>query len=151
VVHIAGALYPRHRPQGRHHVHDEAQLRQAHNRAFHRAAGVWRRRTVTGATGKAAASEWSVKPEASQIGFEVSGAATPQGRLGQYKAEIEFDPDAPEQAAVRVLLNMNSAATGTADTDDAAKNRPNFLIPLNTQRRNTWPGARNPWALANTF
>ncbi len=27
----------------------------------------------------------------------------------------------PEQAAVRVLLNMNSAATGTADADDALK------------------------------
>ena len=77
---------------------------------------------VTGATGKAAASEWSVNPQASQIAFEVSGGGgATKGAFGQYKAEIEFDPDAPEQAAVRVLLNMNSAATGTADTDDALK------------------------------
>ena len=75
-----------------------------------------------GGAGKAAASEWSVKPEASQIAFEVSGGGnTTKGTFGQYKAEIEFDPDVPEQAAVRVLLNMNSAATGTADADDALK------------------------------
>jgi cytochrome b561/polyisoprenoid-binding protein YceI len=75
-----------------------------------------------GGAGKAAASEWSVNPQASQIGFEVSGGGnTTKGTFGQYKAEIEFDPDVPEQAAVRVLLNMNSAATGTADADDALK------------------------------
>jgi cytochrome b561/polyisoprenoid-binding protein YceI len=75
-----------------------------------------------GGAGKAAASEWSVKPEASQIGFEVSGGgSTTKGTFGQYKTEIEFDPDAPEQAAVRVLLNMNSAVTGTPDADDALK------------------------------
>ena len=75
-----------------------------------------------GAGGKAAASEWSVKPEASQIAFEVSGGGnTTKGTFGQYKAEIEFDPDLPEQTTVRVLLNMNSAATGTPDADEALK------------------------------
>ena len=75
-----------------------------------------------GGAGKAAASEWSVKPEASQIAFEVSGGGnTTKGAFGQYKAEIEFDPDAPGQTAVRVLLNMNSAATGTADADETLK------------------------------
>ncbi len=75
-----------------------------------------------GGTGKAAASEWSVNPQASQIAFEVSGSGnTTKGTFGQYKAEIEFDPDVPEQTAVRVLLNMNSAATGTADADEALK------------------------------
>ena len=75
-----------------------------------------------GGTGKAAASEWSVKPEASQIAFEATGGGyTTKGTFGQYRAEIEFDPDAPEQTAVRVLLNMNSAATGTADADEALK------------------------------
>jgi cytochrome b561/polyisoprenoid-binding protein YceI len=75
-----------------------------------------------GGTGKAAASEWSVKPEASQIGFEISGGgSTTKGTFGQYKTEIEFDPDLPEQAAVRVLLNINSVATGLADADDALK------------------------------
>ena len=75
-----------------------------------------------GGAGKAAASEWSVNPQVSQIGFEVSGGgSTTKGTFGQYKAEIEFDPDVPEQAAVRVLLNMNSAATGTADADEALK------------------------------
>lgn len=75
-----------------------------------------------GGAGKAAASEWSVKPEASQIAFEVSGGGdTTKGIFGQYKTEIEFDPDVPEKAAVRVLLNMNSAATGTPDADEALK------------------------------
>jgi len=73
-------------------------------------------------TGKAVASEWSVKPEASQIAFEATGGGyTTKGTFGQYRAEIEFDPDAPEQTAVRVLLNMNSAATGTADADEALR------------------------------
>ncbi len=75
-----------------------------------------------GGTGKAIANEWSVKPEASQIAFEATGGGyTTKGTVGQYRAEIEFDPDLPEEAAVRVLLNMNSAATGTADADEALK------------------------------
>ena len=73
-------------------------------------------------TGKAAASEWSVKPEASQIAFEASGGGSAtRGTFAQYRAEIEFDPDTPEQTSVRVLLDMNSAATGTADGDQTLK------------------------------
>ncbi|MGO9487125.1 MAG: YceI family protein [Rhodomicrobium sp.] len=71
---------------------------------------------------KAAASEWSIKPEASQIAFEATGGGqTARGTFAQYRAEIEFDPDLPEQTAVRVLLDMNSAATGDTDTDQQLK------------------------------
>ncbi|MGO9983866.1 MAG: YceI family protein [Rhodomicrobium sp.] len=75
-----------------------------------------------GSTGEALASEWSVKPEQSQIGFEASGSGyTTKGTIARYRAEIEFDPDEPQQAAVRILLDMTSAATGDPDTDQMLK------------------------------
>ncbi len=75
-----------------------------------------------GATGKALASEWSVKPEESQIAFEATGGGyTSKGTFAQYRTEIEFDPDLPEEASVTVLLDMDSAATGTADADRMLK------------------------------
>ncbi len=75
-----------------------------------------------GGAGKALASEWSVKPEGSQIGFEASGGGyTAKGTFSQYRTEIEFDPDVPEETSVRVLLDMSSAATGTADADQTLK------------------------------
>ena len=75
-----------------------------------------------GAMQKARASEWSVAPEKSQIAFEATGGGyTTQGAFGRYRAEIEFDPDEPAQASVNVLLDMNSAATGTADADQTLK------------------------------
>jgi cytochrome b561/polyisoprenoid-binding protein YceI len=68
------------------------------------------------------AFDWSVKPEKSQIAFEASGGGSmTKGTFGQYRAEIEFDPDLPDQTAVRVVINMNSASTGIADADDALK------------------------------
>ena len=73
-------------------------------------------------TGKALASEWSVKPGESQIAFEATGGGyTTKGTFAQYRTEIEFDPDLPEQTSVTVLLNMNSAATGMADADQTLK------------------------------
>ncbi|MGO9472652.1 MAG: YceI family protein [Rhodomicrobium sp.] len=75
-----------------------------------------------GSVGQARASEWSVKPEQSRIGFEATGSGyATQGAFGRYKAEIEFDPDEPGQASVRVLLDMNSAATGETETDQTLK------------------------------
>ncbi len=75
-----------------------------------------------GGAGKVFASEWSVKPELSKIAFEAAGSGyAANGTFGQYKAEIEFDPDTPAETSVRILLNMNSVATGTADVDDTLK------------------------------
>jgi cytochrome b561/polyisoprenoid-binding protein YceI len=80
-----------------------------------------------GAGEKASAYEWSIKPEASQIGFEASGGGyTAKGSFAQYKAEIEFDPELPAETSIRVLFNMSSAATGTADVDDALKSADYF-------------------------
>jgi cytochrome b561/polyisoprenoid-binding protein YceI len=78
--------------------------------------------TGLGGAGEARASEWSVKPEQSRIGFEATGSGyTTQGTFGRYKAEIEFDPDEPGQTSVRVLLDMSSAATGEADADQTLR------------------------------
>lgn len=64
------------------------------------------------------ASEWSVNPKKSEIAFEANGSGyTAKGTFSKYQAEIEFDPDLPEQAAIRVKLDMNSVATGTSDID----------------------------------
>ncbi len=77
---------------------------------------------AAGGSSKALASDWSVKTAESQIGFEATGGGyTTKGTFGQYRAEIEFDPDTPDQAAIRVLLDMNSAATGTPDADQTLK------------------------------
>ena len=52
--------------------------------------------TGLGGAGEARASEWSVKPEQSRIGFEATGSGyATQGTFGRYRAEIEFDPDEP--------------------------------------------------------
>lgn len=81
-------------------------------------------------TGKALASEWSVRPEESHIGFEATGGGfTSKGTFAQYKTEIEFDPDLPAEASIRVLLDMNSAATGAADADQMLKSA-DFLNPV---------------------
>ncbi len=73
-------------------------------------------------TGKAAASEWSVKPQMSQIAFEATGGGyTTNGTFAQYRAEIEFDPDEPGQASVRVLLDMNSLSADSADAGQTLK------------------------------
>jgi cytochrome b561/polyisoprenoid-binding protein YceI len=80
-----------------------------------------------GIGGKASAHDWSVKPEASEIAFEASGGGyTTKGTFAQYKADIEFDPELPAEASIRILFNMASAATGTADVDDALKSADYF-------------------------
>jgi polyisoprenoid-binding protein YceI/cytochrome b561 len=80
-----------------------------------------------GAGEKAFAYDWTVKPEESQISFEATGGGyTTKGTFGQYKADIHFDPDLPGEASIRILFNMNSAATGTADVDNALKSADYF-------------------------
>jgi cytochrome b561/polyisoprenoid-binding protein YceI len=71
-----------------------------------------------GGAGEARAAEWSVDLQKSEVSFEASGGGyTAKGVFKAYKAEIEFDPDAPEQTSIRVSLDMKSATTETADVD----------------------------------
>ena len=73
--------------------------------------------SLTGA-GSARAMEWGVIPDKSEIDFEANGGGyNTKGSIKNYKAEVEFDPDTPEQTSVRVILDMRSATTGTPDVD----------------------------------
>jgi cytochrome b561/polyisoprenoid-binding protein YceI len=66
----------------------------------------------------ARAADWSIDPRKSEIGFEATGAGySTKGVFKTYKAEVEFDPDMPEQTSIRVALDMKSAATDSADAD----------------------------------
>lgn len=75
----------------------------------------------------AAAAEWGINPQTSKVGFEATGGGyTTRGTFAQYKTDIQFDPDAPEQASVRVLLNMKSVTTGTGDVDSTLQSADYF-------------------------
>jgi polyisoprenoid-binding protein YceI len=66
----------------------------------------------------AAAMEWSVNPQRSEVIFEASGSNyNTQGIFKSYKTEIEFDPEMPEEASVHVMLDMRSVSTGVDDAD----------------------------------
>ena len=67
----------------------------------------------------ARAMEWGVNPQKSEVAFEASGGGTStKGTFKSFKTDIEFDPDTPDQASVRVRLDMRSASTGAADADE---------------------------------
>ncbi len=64
------------------------------------------------------AMEWTIDPEKSEVSFEASGSGyNTKGVFKTFKAEIEFDPDTPEQTSIRVALDIKSATTDTADVD----------------------------------
>ncbi len=77
--------------------------------------------------GRAHAIDWSVKPDKSQIGFEATGSGyTTKGTFPSYRAEIEFDPDAPEQTSIHVVIDMKSATAGVADVDQVLRSAEYF-------------------------
>ncbi len=68
--------------------------------------------------------EWGVNPQKSEVAFEASGSGySTKGVFKDYKTEIEFDPETPEEASIRVTLDMQSASTGAADTDQTLRSR----------------------------
>ena len=55
----------------------------------------------------------------SEVGFEATGSGyNTKGAFQNYKADIEFDPDTPENTLIHVRLDMKSATTGAADVDE---------------------------------
>jgi cytochrome b561 len=85
--------------------------------------------TVFGLSGRVFAAEWQVKPGQSKVGFEATGSGyTAKGTFPSYKSEIRFDPDTPDQAFVRLQLDMKSAATGTKDVDVTLQ-QPDYFDP----------------------
>lgn len=75
----------------------------------------------------ASAMEWGVTPQKSEVAFEASGSGyKTKGIFKDYKTEIEFDPETPEEASIRVTLDMRSASTGAADTDQTLQSEEFF-------------------------
>ncbi len=71
--------------------------------------------------------EWSINPQKSEVAFEASGSGyNTKGTFKSYKTDIEFDPDAPDQASVHVTLDMRSASTGAPDTDQTLQSEDFF-------------------------
>ena len=77
--------------------------------------------------GDATAMEWGVNPQKSEVAFEASGSGySTKGIFKDYKTEIEFDPETPEEASIRVTLDMRTASTGAADTDQTLQSEEFF-------------------------
>ncbi|MFZ5610392.1 MAG: YceI family protein [Pseudomonadota bacterium] len=68
----------------------------------------------------AQAPSWEVDMARSRLGFEFSQEGKLQeGHFSRFAAKIAFDPQAPEQAHVEVLVDLTSVAAGSQDANDA--------------------------------
>jgi polyisoprenoid-binding protein YceI len=68
----------------------------------------------------ALAMEWSVDLAQSSIAFETTVGQRPlKGAFKRFTADIEFDPDTPGAANIRVTVDLSSARTGNAQADQA--------------------------------
>ena len=66
------------------------------------------------------ASEWSVEPAKSWLGFTGTMANAPfNGRFQRWHATISFDPAHPETGHARIVVDMASAVTGDKQKDAA--------------------------------
>jgi len=73
---------------------------------------------ASGSAGATLADTWTVAPEQSSLGFEVKqGEAMLKGQFTDWNAEIDFDPQAPENAKISATINPASASTGNAQFD----------------------------------
>ena len=66
---------------------------------------------------EAEAFDWTVDPQKSEIAFETGSGTTTKGVFRNYRTEIEFDPEMPEETAVHVVFDMKSASTGKQEAD----------------------------------
>ncbi|POF29173.1 YceI family protein [Roseibium marinum] len=61
---------------------------------------------------------WNVDPERSKLGFEVKqGTGTLKGFFATWDADIDFDPEAPDQAKISTEIKPLSASTGNPQFD----------------------------------
>ncbi|WP_138381106.1 YceI family protein [Luteithermobacter gelatinilyticus] len=68
----------------------------------------------------ALAADWQVDYEASRLGFKATQTGTPfEGLFRDWRAAIRFDPAAPEQAVIRVNINMASVEAGDKQRNGA--------------------------------
>ena len=69
------------------------------------------------------AADWQVSKAESSIALSGTHAARPfSGKFNDWTAEIDFDPEAPDQASVVVVVTTASAETGTALYDKTLPN-----------------------------
>jgi cytochrome b561 len=65
---------------------------------------------------------WTVDPAQSSIAFKGAYMGRPfQGKFANWTSTIQFDPDKPETARIRVVVKTASAATGEPYFDDSLK------------------------------
>ncbi|MEO9528444.1 YceI family protein [Roseibium sp.] len=65
-----------------------------------------------------AADVWTVDADQSRLGFEVKqGTGTVKGFFATWQARIDFDPAAPETAAITATVRPASASTGNPQFD----------------------------------
>lgn len=68
------------------------------------------------------APAWTVDPAQSSIAFKGAYMGRPfEGKFANWTATIQFDPDKPETARIRVVVKTASAATGEPYFDDSLK------------------------------
>ncbi len=72
------------------------------------------------AAGPALASDWTVDPAKSRLGFSGVQVGAPfEGRFTRWEAHIAFDSAKPEAGHATVLIDMASARTGDTQRDEA--------------------------------
>lgn len=72
-----------------------------------------------GSTAVAQATDWTMDPDASTLGFTGSAQGEEfSGSFGTFEAAIRFDPDALETARFEVDIDLRSADTRNAERDE---------------------------------
>lgn len=78
---------------------------------------------IMGLAGPAAAAEWRVDQDASEIGFSgIHAGAVFKGQFQTWQARIDFDPAQPETCKVEAVVDTASAHTGTLLYDGTLPN-----------------------------
>jgi polyisoprenoid-binding protein YceI len=78
-------------------------------------------------TAPASAAHWTVDYAKSKLGFNVLWSNEPfAGSFKSWKADIDFDPDAPHLAHVAVAVDLASEASDETDFDDGLKGAQGF-------------------------
>ena len=79
---------------------------------------------------------WTIQPGA-RLAFSVgNGSDTVQGRFAEWSGSIRFDPDVPENADIRIDVDLASASVGDAAMETLLKGAEFFAVE--TGRRATW-------------
>lgn len=83
-----------------------------------------------------AATQWSMQPRESTIGFEGTQAGAPfSGKFTRFKADIRFDPASLQDSRFDVVIDTASVDTGDAERDSLIKDEELFAVKR-------WPTAR---------